>query len=74
MELVFTKHWQTVGPDVCDAVLHILNSDGMRSDLNSTFIALIPKKSDVDSIVDFRPISLCNVIYKLVSKTISLID
>lgn len=44
----------------------------MTPTLNSTFIALIPKKKkDVVSVCDFRHISLRNVIYKIASKPIT---
>ena len=36
--------------------------------LNSTFIALKPKKDKPLSFTDIRPISLCNLIYKLIAK------
>jgi hypothetical protein len=38
---------------------------------NATFIALIPKLDKPTSFDDFRPISLCNCIYKIISKVIS---
>ena len=39
--------------------------------LNSTFIALIPKQEDAATFDDYRLITLCDLIYKLISKTIA---
>jgi hypothetical protein len=39
--------------------------------LNSTFIALIPELNKPLSFGDYRPISLCNLIYKIISKVIA---
>lgn len=40
--------------------------------INSTFIALIPKSDNPSSFDDYCPISLCNVLYKIISKIIAI--
>ncbi|XP_021723977.1 uncharacterized protein LOC110691367 [Chenopodium quinoa] len=66
--LFLQSYWNIVSPSISSTVLSILRGMPMPSYLNKTFIALIPKKKNAESMADFRPISLCNVAYKLVSK------
>jgi hypothetical protein len=40
----------------------------MPPGVNETTIVLLPKKENPKLLKDFGPISLCNVIYKVVSK------
>ncbi|XP_021715945.1 uncharacterized protein LOC110683843 [Chenopodium quinoa] len=69
--LFFQSYWHIVGPSVTSLVLNILRGAPIPSYLNKTYIALIPKNNNADRMVDFRPISLCNVVYKLVSKVLA---
>jgi hypothetical protein len=67
----FIDNWATVGEDVCNNVLNVLNSGVMNVGLNFTHIALVPKIKAPVKVTDFRPISLCNVVYKLISKVLA---
>ena len=40
----------------------------MPDGVNDTTIVLIPKVAHPENLTEFRPISLCNVVYKIVSK------
>uniref|UniRef100_A0A2N9F8F6 RNase H type-1 domain-containing protein n=1 Tax=Fagus sylvatica TaxID=28930 RepID=A0A2N9F8F6_FAGSY len=53
-----------------DEVSHTFQSGKMPEYLNSTLIALIPKCRGLETIGQYRPISLCNTIYKVVTKII----
>ena len=62
----FQKNWNIVGIEVCQAVLFSLNSGIMNKNLNSTYIAFVPKSKNPACVTDYCPISLCNLLYKLI--------
>ena len=65
--IFFQKYWDIVGPSVVNSVLQTLRTEVMHDGLNETFICLIPKVNCPQKITEFRLISLCNVVYKIVS-------
>ena len=69
--LFYQTYWTDVGMDVIQAVLSSLNSRSILKSINHTFITLIPTIQNPEKVTDFRPISLCNVIYKIISKVLA---
>ena len=69
--LFFQHYWQAVRDDVTEAVLSCLSTGVIPSSINRTFITLIPKVKSPLKVSEFRPIPLCNIIYKLVSKVVA---
>ena len=69
--LFFQTYWTDVSMDVTHAVLSCLNSCSILKSINHTFITLIPKVNNLEKVSNFRPISFCNVIYKIISKLIA---
>ena len=68
MPPIFYQSFQTlIDDDVYVAVLDCLNDCKIPKEINHTNINLIMKVKSPESITKFRPISLCNVIYKLVA-------
>jgi hypothetical protein len=67
----FQKYWHIVGLTVSNAVLSVLNSGKILRKINLAHISLIPKKKNPERISDYRPISLCNVVYKIISKVLA---
>ena len=69
--IFYKKFWEIVGEKVQDEVLQVLRGGPMPTGWNETTIVLIPKVSQPEHVKDLRPISLCNVLYKIISKVLS---
>ncbi|XP_073133701.1 uncharacterized protein [Henckelia pumila] len=66
--LFFQHYWDFVQQDVMDAVLDFFNGSPLPQGFTATTITLIPKVEGAHAWTDFRPISLCNVSNKIISK------
>ena len=66
--IFYKKYWHIVWPDVTAGVLSCLRDGVPLKKINHTNICLIPKTQNPLSTKDFCPISLCNVVYKIVAK------
>ena len=67
----YQKYWHLIGDDVTKAVVTCLNTGKILKAINHTHITLIPKFKNPEDVKEFRSISLCNVIYKLISKVLT---
>jgi hypothetical protein len=52
--------------------LQALNTGVIPEGWNDTTVVMISKVYDLELVTQFRPISLCNVIYKIISKMLAL--
>ncbi|KAK9997319.1 hypothetical protein SO802_022005 [Lithocarpus litseifolius] len=64
----FQRFWLVVGRSVSEEIKKTFSDRKIPLELNQTHIALIPKTKGPKSIGNFRPISLCNSVYKIITK------
>lgn len=60
-----------MGTQIISIYLSILNNGALLSDLNHGIMVLIPKIISPTMVSDFQPLSLCNVIYRVIAKVIA---
>ena len=64
----FQKFWNIVKLDLIAAISSFFHSGNLLKAINETCSTLIPKTDSPTSVSQFRPISLCNVIYRIIFK------
>ena len=67
----FKSAWPVIGKDFITAILSFFIKGFLPKGVNTTILALIPKKEDAKVMKDYRPISCCNVLYKVISKILA---
>lgn len=67
----YQAYWHIVGSKINNVVFKFFNEDIFDNCINQSHIELNLKIKNHVKISDFRPIDLCNVIYKLVSKVLT---
>lgn len=64
-------NWVFFGPAVLREVKLFFSSGQMSSQVARSNLILIPKSEEPTEVSQFRPISVCNVVYKVISKVLS---
>ncbi|KAI0494109.1 hypothetical protein KFK09_024240 [Dendrobium nobile] len=67
----YKKAWPLINTQICKAVKFFFQSGTLPKRAKATAIALIPKGHHASNISDFRPISLCNIFYKIIAKILT---
>ena len=64
----FQKHGDVIGQDVFRMFCQFFQNGEFLNNLDATYLVLIAKISKPKTMKDLRPIALCNVLYKFISK------
>jgi hypothetical protein len=67
----FQAYWGVLKEDIMAVFADFHARGKFEKSLNSTFISLIPKVPRASKLKDYRPISLVNGIYKIISKVLA---
>eukprot|EP00253_Pinus_taeda_P015314 PITA_15314 len=67
----FKACWHIVKQDILNVVEDSTGSKTILKALNTSIISLIPKQDSAQTADKYRPIDLCNVVYKIISKGVA---
>ena len=69
--LFFQRYWNDIKTDVVSAIQSFLSHGHLLKSINETSIILIPKVENPIALANYRPISLCNVLYRILAKILA---
>jgi hypothetical protein len=67
----YKKYLGIVKMDMLNCIWNLFKNHHLMREQNHTFIALVPKLSGSHSAHQFKPISLCNIVYKIITKILA---
>ena len=67
----FHTNWENIGGEIVKEIQAFFTSDVLPARINDTHIRLIPKVQNPQTVGEYRPIALCNVYYKIISKILT---
>ena len=67
----FLVFYELIKGDILKGLRESQRSSKIIESMKSTFLELIPKKQKTNEFADFRPISCCNIVYKIIAKIIA---
>ncbi|KAL0728180.1 hypothetical protein Bca4012_024273 [Brassica carinata] len=66
----FQNYWNITGVQITREVKEFFAGGALPPEWNFTQLCLLPKKPNPNQMTDLRPISLCSVVYKIISNII----
>ena len=69
--LFYRKYQDSVKIEVLQCIWNFFQNNSLPRNQNHSFIALVPKLSGFYTANQFRPICLCNIVYKIISKVLA---
>lgn len=68
---IIQDNWSVFGPAILNEVSEFFATGRMKPGRSRSNLVLVPKSENANTVTQFRPISVCNIIYKIISKIIS---
>ncbi|KAL0401943.1 UNVERIFIED_CONTAM: hypothetical protein Slati_4224200 [Sesamum latifolium] len=66
----FKAAWPVIGKEVTQVILDFFATGRLLKQVNATLLSLIPKVQNPTLVAEFRPISCCKMLYKVITKII----
>lgn len=68
--IFYQSQWSVVGPSICHVVKEVFRNGTLHVKINRILLVLVLKNDNLLSLTIYHHISLCNVVYKTVTKMI----